>query len=170
MTADQARAVVDVLTQTMEQEGRSTRKVIAAVPQDNRDYKPDAKSRSAWELAVHMAVSDVWFAESILGGAFEWSGEPATPPEMTDPKAVAAWHETQMTDRLAKLRGMTPEQILRQVDFFGNTAPAYQWLAMMNNHMIHHRGQLAAYLRAAGSKVPAIYGMSADENLFAASS
>jgi uncharacterized damage-inducible protein DinB len=37
---------------------------------------------------------------------------------------------------------------------------------LMNNHAVHHRGQLAAYLRAAGSKVPAIYGMSADENLF----
>jgi uncharacterized damage-inducible protein DinB len=44
--------------------------------------------------------------------------------------------------------------------------PACTWLAMMNNHSIHHRGQLAAYLRAAGSKVPAIYGMSADENAF----
>ena len=40
-------------------------------------------------------------------------------------------------------------------------------MAAFNNHHIHHRGQLAAYLRAAGSKVPAIYGMSADENLFA---
>jgi len=29
---------------------------------------------------------------------------------------------------------------------------------MANNHGIHHRGQLAAYLRALGSKVPAIYG------------
>ena len=37
----------------------------------------------------------------------------------------------------------------------------------MNNHQIHHRRQLAAYLRAAGSKVPVIYGMSADENAFA---
>jgi uncharacterized damage-inducible protein DinB len=35
---------------------------------------------------------------------------------------------------------------------------------MMNNHTVYHRGQLAAYLRAAGSKVPANYGMSADEN------
>jgi uncharacterized damage-inducible protein DinB len=28
---------------------------------------------------------------------------------------------------------------------------------------IHHRGQLAAYLRPMGGKVPAIYGPSADE-------
>jgi uncharacterized damage-inducible protein DinB len=56
---------------------------------------------------------------------------------------------------------------MKTVDFFGTKGPAVTFFAAMNNHMIHHRGQLAAYLRAAGSKVPAIYGMSADENLFA---
>jgi uncharacterized damage-inducible protein DinB len=29
-------------------------------------------------------------------------------------------------------------------------------------HSIHHRGQLSAYLRAMGGKVPAIYGESYD--------
>lgn len=167
MTADQARAIVDLLTTTMEQESVATRKVIAAVPNDNRDFKPDPKSRTAWDLAVHLAMSDMWFADGILNGEFKWDGEPPTPPEMTCPEAVASWHAERFADRLTKLRAMTPEQMLAPLDFFGTTGPAVTWLALMNNHQIHHRGQLAAYLRAAGSKVPAIYGMSADENLFA---
>ena len=73
---------------------------------------------------------------------------------MTDPAAVAKWHETHMADRLAKLRAMSSDHMLRNVEFFGMKGPACTWLAMMNNHSIHHRGQLAAYLRAAGSKVP----------------
>jgi uncharacterized damage-inducible protein DinB len=165
MNEEQARAIVTALTKSLEQEGPATRKVLAAVPNDNRDYKPDAKSRSAWDLAVHLAVADVWFADSILAGAFAWSGDSKTPAEMTDPEAVAAWHETQMADRLAKLRAMTAEQMLRPVEFFGTTAPAFAWLTLMNNHSIHHRGQLCAYLRAAGSKVPAVYGASADERV-----
>ena len=48
MNAEQSRAVVDVLTRSIEQEAVATRKVISAVPNDNRDYKPDPKSRSAW--------------------------------------------------------------------------------------------------------------------------
>jgi len=168
MTPEQAAAVREVLTGSIENESVAERKVISAIPTSNRDYKPDPKSRSAWEIAVHMAMADVWFADSILNGRFEWAGEPATPSEMTDPAAVASWHERQLRDRLAKLRAMTPEQLLKPVDFFGRTAPAVAWLSAMNNHMIHHRGQLAAYLRAAGSKVPAIYGMSADENLMQA--
>ena len=41
--------------------------------------------------------------------------------------------------------------------------PSISFLGMGNNHGIHHRGQLMAYLRAMGSKVPSIYGASADE-------
>jgi uncharacterized damage-inducible protein DinB len=166
MNADQATAIVQLLTGTIESEAAATHKVLAAVPNANRQYKPDPKSRSAWELAVHLAMADIWFADSILSGKFEWSGEPPTPTEMTDPGAVAKWHETQLADRLAKLRAMSPDDMLRNVEFFGMKGPACTWLAMMNNHSVHHRGQLAAYLRAAGSKVPAIYGMSADENAF----
>jgi uncharacterized damage-inducible protein DinB len=166
MNAEQATAIVQLLTRTMEGEAAATRKVLAAVPAGNRNYKPDPKSRSAWELAVHLAISDIWFADSILQGKFEWTGEPPTPAEMTDPGSVATWHATHMGDRLAKLRAMSAEQMLREVEFFGTKRPACTWLAMMNNHSVHHRGQLAAYLRAAGSKVPAIYGISADENAF----
>ncbi len=166
MNAEQATAVVQLLTRTMERESGATRKVLSAVPNGNRDYKPDPKSRSAWELAVHLAMGDIWFADSILSGKFEWTGEPPTPAEMTDPAAVANWYGTHLPDRLAKLRAMSAEHMLREVDFFGTKGPAFTWLTVMNNHSVHHRGQLAAYLRAAGSKVPAIYGMSADENLF----
>ncbi len=87
---------------------------------------------------------------------------------MTTAKAAAAWYEMTLRDRIAKLGAMTPEQMTRTIDFFGMKAPAVTWLVMMNNHSVHHRGQLMAYLRAAGSRVPAVYGMSADENLVGA--
>jgi uncharacterized damage-inducible protein DinB len=37
------------------------------------------------------------------------------------------------------------------------------YLQFMLFHTIHHRGQLAAYLRPMGAKVPNIYGGSFDE-------
>jgi uncharacterized damage-inducible protein DinB len=163
MTEEQANAFLDVMTGFIEREAGGTRKVVAAIT--DLDYKPDPKSRSAGELARHLVMADVWFADSITNGAFVWKGEASPPPEMTDPAAIASWHEKHLGDRLAKLRAMTPEQLLRDVEFFGTKAPAVTWLGMMNNHAVHHRGQLAAYLRPMGSKVPAIYGMSADESL-----
>jgi uncharacterized damage-inducible protein DinB len=167
MNTEQARAILQALTGSIENESVATRKVIAAVPAGNRDYKPDAKSRTAWEIATHIATSDMWFADCILNGEFAWSGEPPTPAEFTDPAAVAKWHETHLTQKLATIRGMSDAQLLKETDFFGTKGPVVTFLVAFNNHQIHHRGQLAAYLRASGSKVPAIYGMSADENLFA---
>ena len=167
MNAEQARAILSALTRSIESESVTTRKVIAAVPAGNKDYKPDEKSRTAWEIATHLAMSDIWFADCILNGEFGWTGEPANPPEFTDPAAVAKWHETQLGAKLAKIRAMPDADLLRDADFFGTKAPVVTFMVAFNNHHIHHRGQLAAYLRAAGSKVPAIYGMSADENLFA---
>jgi uncharacterized damage-inducible protein DinB len=41
---------------------------------------------------------------------------------------------------------------------------AAAWRSWVMNHMIHHRGQLSVYLRQTGSKVPPIYGPSADEH------
>lgn len=64
MTADQAGAVLNLMTGTIERESKTTRKVIAAVPNGNRDRKPDSTSRSACEIAVHIALSDIWFAMS----------------------------------------------------------------------------------------------------------
>jgi uncharacterized damage-inducible protein DinB len=161
MNAEQAQALRDTLVGAIEQEAVGTRKVIIAIT--NRDFKPDTKSRTAWEVATHLAMSDVWFADSILNGAFAWAGDQAVPAELIDPPAVARWHEAQMGNRIGKLRAMSAEHLLRPMDFFGRKAPAVHWLVMMNNHAVHHRGQLAAYLRPMGSKVPAIYGVSADE-------
>ena len=167
MTAETANAILHSMVGSLESESKTTRKVIAAVPNGNRDYKPDPKSRSAWEVAVHIATSDIWFADCILEGNFEWTGEPPMPAEFTDPGAVAKWHEKHLAEKLAKIRAMTDAQLLKETDFFGTKGPVVTFMVPFNNHHIHHRGQLASYLRAAGSKVPAIYGMSADENAFA---
>src|SRR5258708_38606229 len=115
MNGEQVTAIVQLLTGTIEDAGTATRKVLGAVPNGNRDFKPDPKSRSAWELAVHLAISEAWFADSILQGKFEWTGEPPTPPEMSDPAAVATRHHTHLTDPLAALRAMPPERTLRTV-------------------------------------------------------
>jgi uncharacterized damage-inducible protein DinB len=59
---------------------------------------------------------------------------------------------------------MTPQQLATPVNFLSLfTFPAFVYLGLVNNHSIHHRGQLSTYLRPMGSKVPSIYGGSADE-------
>ena len=77
---------------------------------------------------------------------------------------VVGFYEKTFAEKLKAVQAMSTADLTRIVDFFGMMQqPAVTFLGFANNHSIHHRGQLAAYLRAMGSKVPAIYGGSADE-------
>ncbi len=166
MDAAQARFLVNTLAGSLEQEFNTTVKVLAAVRDDNRDYKPDEKSRSAWQLATHIATSDLWFLDSIVQGKFTFDPDAAQKAEgqFAAVSDVVEFYKKAFPAKLAELRGLSDEHLIRTVDFFGMMQmPAAAFLPLANNHSIHHRGQLAAYLRPMGSKVPAIYGGSADE-------
>ncbi len=156
----------------MEGEFPATAKVLAAVKDDNRDYKPDEKSRTAWELATHLATADVWFLDSIIKGKFEFDPEAAKQAEaqFKTVNDVVEFYKKTFPAKLQELRALSADKLTRTVDFFGvlPDAGASRCIGFANNHSIHHRGQLAAYLRAMGSKVPAIYGASADEPMQAA--
>src|SRR5215510_10024067 len=77
MIPEHAKVAAEVMAGMWEGEFPATCQVLAAVKDDNRDYKPDPKSRTAWELAVHLATADLWFIDSITNGAFEWNPDKA---------------------------------------------------------------------------------------------
>ncbi|MGH9254487.1 MAG: DinB family protein [Vicinamibacterales bacterium] len=172
MTAEQAKAAADVIATMWEGEFPATCQVLAAVKDGNRDYKPDPKSRTAWELATHLATADVWFIDSIVHGAFEWNPEAAKQAEgrFANVSDVVEFYKKTFPEKIKTLRALPGDTMAETLDFFGiMTMPRVQFVAFANNHSIHHRGQLAAYLRALGSKVPNIYGPSADAEQAAAS-
>jgi uncharacterized damage-inducible protein DinB len=165
MTAEGAKAAAEVLCNGWQSEMTATSKVLAAVKDDRRDYKPDPKSRTAWELATHLATADVWFIDSIVAGKFAFDPEAAKKAEgqFSDAKSIADFYDRVLPGKLNELRALPGDALAEPMDFFGMMKmPRVQFVAMANNHSIHHRGQLAAYLRAMGSKVPDIYGPSAD--------
>ena len=165
MNADEAKFLADYLAGLIERESDATAKVLEAVPDSGKDYKPDAKSRTAWELTTHLATADVWFLQSVIDGAFRWDPEGAkqAAAQFGSVKDVVAFYKRELPARLATLRALPGEKLAAPVDFFGMMQqPAAWYIGMANNHSTHHRGQLAAYLRAMGSKVPDIYGPSAD--------
>jgi uncharacterized damage-inducible protein DinB len=141
----------------------TTKKVIAAVPDAKKDYRPDPNARTAWELAWHLANTDVQFLEGIADLKFDMAAR----SEMEKPKTVAEmveWYDKNMKSNMERVKALTPQQLLTAVDFLGLfNLPAALYLGFLNNHSIHHRGELATYLRPMGSKVPSIYGGSFDE-------
>jgi uncharacterized damage-inducible protein DinB len=142
-------------------EAEITKKVIAAVPDAASSYKPDPKARTAKELAWHLANSDVQFLDGIAGLNFKMES-PEHPPQTS--AEVVAWYDNRIKQGVASIAAMTPEQLLTPVNFYGVfNLPAVLYLGFQSSHSIHHRGELATYLRPMGSKVPSIYGGSYDE-------
>lgn len=142
-------------------EVETTKRVLSAVPDDKCEYRPDPHARNARELCWHIANSDIQFLDGIADMKFDMETpeqKPATTAEIVE------WYDKNFKRAADRVRAMTPEQLLTPVGFFGVfNLPAVFYLGFLNNHSIHHRGELATYLRPMGAKVPSIYGGSYDE-------
>jgi uncharacterized damage-inducible protein DinB len=163
ITAEQALFANGMYMAAVKQESVATKNVIAAVPANRTDYKPDECSKSALELMRHIAAAECRLLSIPIHGEFNTSGPSPLPESAKTPAEIAAWYEQSTADTLAKLSKLSPEQLTKIVDFRGMfQMPAVMYLQFALHHSIHHRGQLSAYLRAMGGKVPAIYGESFD--------
>lgn len=165
LTPDFALVYREMMLDGFAREVETTKRVLAAIPEGKKDYRPDPNARTAWELAWHLANTDVQFLDGIADLNFTMS----TPAEK--PKTVADlvdWYGTSVKRGSDRVRALSAEQALAPLQFFTFNLPAAFYLGFLNNHSIHHRGELATYLRPMGSKVPAIYGGSFDEPFQAA--
>ena len=161
MTPEFALAYRAMMLDGIQREAETTKKVIAAVPDAASSYKPDPHARTAKELAWHLANSDVQFLDGIADLKFSMETPEHKPQTSAE---VVTWYDNQIKRGCARVAAMTSEQLLTPVNFFNVfNLPAVLYLGFMNNHCVHHRGELVSYLRPMGSKVPSIYGGSYDE-------
>jgi uncharacterized damage-inducible protein DinB len=162
MQPEQANFLLQTFLPLLEREHSVTQKVIAAIPLDKGDYRPDAVSKSALELAWHLVAAEKRFFEGIAGGRFDFS--PINRPDSVRNSAdIARWHAETIQAVASRLKDLSTEQLTKILDFRGMfQLPAVSYFPFALNHSIHHRGQLSMYLRPMGAKVPAIYGESYD--------
>jgi uncharacterized damage-inducible protein DinB len=163
--------LAQTMVQELQNEARTTRRVLERVPGDRLHWKPHPTARSLGELAMHIAV--------VPGAVAELSStSPVQVPDFTDPVL-------QNADALLPLLDASIEKASRIVSGMDDATLGADWhlkhgdqtvmklprvaflRAVMLNHWYHHRGQLSVYLRELGVPVPSIYGPSGDENPFA---
>ena len=164
MTPDQAEFLLtQIYLPQLQNERKTTRRVIEAIPADQSGYRPDPKSKTALELAWHLASSECFFLNGVAAGKFE-RGDGSMPESIKTPADVLKWYDENTAKATAAVSTLKGDALARNIDFAGIfSLPAVAYLGFQNNHSIHHRGQLAVYLRPMGAKVPGIYGPSADE-------
>jgi uncharacterized damage-inducible protein DinB len=163
MNPADAKIIAEFLLGDMAREAATTVRVFEAVPGDRLDYKPDASSKTAIGLLRHITLEDEWILTSVANGQF------VPPPDdsdacgiMTSQHAITRYNE-RIPPAMARVKALSGEDLVRTIDMLGVIQwPALSFLCLAVKHSVHHRGQLSAYLRAMGGKVPGIYGPSAD--------
>lgn len=153
----------DFFLQMVSGEFERFRNVIAALPADKLDYKPDPKARTAGELVGHLIGHNQDLVELLTDGQINHRNNVAY-ASLED--AVAKFEES-YRQMEAKLKAGSDDAWMTPGDFkVGDhvvmTAPAQTIAWMMFMDSIHHRGQLSTHIRPMGGKVPSIYGPSAD--------
>jgi uncharacterized damage-inducible protein DinB len=165
-------SIIDGMLQELEQEGRTTRRLLERTPDDQLAWRPHAKARTLGELAMHVAIIPGALAQLIA------SPSPAQIGNFTDPvprdtsEVVAALDESIAKAKKA-LSGMNDDAVMATWRLMRGerellAVPRAAMLrSVMVNHWYHHRGQLTVYLKELDVPIPSIYGPSADENPFA---
>jgi uncharacterized damage-inducible protein DinB len=152
-----------------DRETATTLRVLKAFPAEHSEMRPHPTSMSARELGWIFAIEQ-GASMAVLNDAMTMPPDPPPPPPATFAEVVDAFQG--MRDQLRELVEATPEDALASTFRFvvapktlGDVAKM-DFLWLMLNDQIHHRGQLSVYLRMTGSKVPSIYGPSRDEPWF----
>ena len=160
----------EFFVQRWEQEYPAFVRVFKALPAERLDYRPHARSRSAGELVallVSAQQSCIQLCESrkSLYSGLRWQ-QPASFGSRDEMISIYERDHLTLSNQLHALddgRWNHQAWLLEGQDeiLLKDTVGGLLWIALFD--IVHHRGQLSAYIRPMGGKVPSIYGPSADQ-------
>lgn len=161
-------SIAQALLGEFEQESANTRKVLERLPEDKWTWKPHPKSMALGSLATHLANLSNWLHVTISVPSLD------IPPDfkmelLKDRAELLAFFDKETAAGKAALAGCSDAAMMEPWSLRTGgrtifTLPRVAVLrSMVFNHMIHHRAQLAMYLRLNDLPVPGLYGPSADE-------
>src|SRR5947209_2316498 len=81
---------------SLKNEQRLTKTVIAAIPLDKGDYRPDEVSKSALDLAWHIVATEMRFLDAVRAGQFDLTPTPR-PESIKTSADLTAWYDENFT-------------------------------------------------------------------------
>ena len=164
--------VIDAYLMEFQNESATTRSVLESVPEAKYSWRPNEKGMSMAELCGHIATIPSVMPQVMSAEAFDISVRPEPGPAPATVAETLALHDASVTATTEWLQGLGDNangmwRVMKgdqELMALPRTAAVRTFLL---NHLYHHRGQLSAYLRAAGEVVPSVYGPTADVDPFA---
>jgi uncharacterized damage-inducible protein DinB len=157
----------------LDREAVLIRKTLERVPHGQNDFKPHERSMTLGLLASLVAGILGWIPYIIERDGLDLddpSGESLRTKPLSTRAEMITQFEAGLADARASLSATTDQHLLLPWALKMRGRPVQQQprhimiADAVFSHLAHHRGQLTVYLRLVDSKVPALYGPSADES------
>ena len=156
----------ELLLPEFDQEMATTRRVLERVPSDKGTWKPHPKSFSLAHLAQLVATMPGWIATTLKKTEIDLAASPGYSVQTTE-TLLGQFEQLVGEAHDALAASKDPDyQVpwsLRHGPNVLFTTPRGSAVRMHISHHVHHRAQLAMYLRLLDIPVPSIYGPTADE-------
>ena len=158
----------------LESEAAKSRRVLEQIPEGKRDWKPHDRSMPLGYLSELVANIPSWVAFAITQDELD-----VAPKDGPKYKPAPLNTSAELVAALDKAVAQAREALQKTTDAHLETkwrllAAGQLALEQPRQHVIrdtflhsaHHRGQMTVYLRLLGSKVPSVYGPTADDKSF----
>lgn len=160
--------LIPMLLKEMEQEAKTTRKMLAAIPTDKFDWQPHPKSMTIRALATHIAELPGWVSMILNTTELDFAKTPYKPELINDTESLLTYFETTLAGGLSSMAKATEEQMeemwtLRNGDIILSSSTKAEMIRSVYCQVVHHRAQMGVNLRLLNIPIPGSYGPSADE-------
>ena len=161
-------STIKPLLRELEQEARTTRKMLERVPTAYFSWQPHKKSMTVQQLATHIAELPTWITMVVTTDGRDFSANPYEPKELHNNAELMAYFEESLADGRAHLADVTDDKLeetwtLRNGEQIYHVCTKGEIVRMAYCQIVHHRAQLGVFLRLLDIPIPGSYGPSADE-------
>lgn len=163
--------MIEMFLKEMDEESKTTRKMLERVPDDKYDWKPHEKSMSLQRLATHVAELPSWVKMAIETDELDFNVNAYVPKVVKNNKELIALFEKSLAEGRSALE-KAKDNILPKIWVFRNGDTIFskrtkaEVIRMAYSQIVHHRAQLGVFLRLLNIPIPGSYGPSADEQNF----
>ncbi|MFT4022821.1 MAG: DinB family protein [Flavihumibacter sp.] len=153
----------------VENEGRTTRRFLAIVPDDKFDWKPHPKSMDIKTLANHLVDIASWPGLMLTTSELDFQNMAGYDyPDENTAAGLLAFFDKNLAKTVSALQTATAEDLeqtwtMRSGDAIYMKDPKRVVIRHAIDQNIHHRAQLGVFLRLLNIPIPGTYGPSADE-------
>lgn len=153
-------------------EANNTRRLFDAIPEDVLGYRPNDFNWTIAELASHTAELYNWWPATLYEDVLDVSTYRYEKGDISTMANIKQRLEKNIAAAVKSLEDYPEEKFMESWSMVQGEVqlmppmPRIQVVrSFLLNHLYHHRGELIAYLRVNGKRVPGLYGPSYEEKM-----